>query len=61
MAALVIRHFAQRQLTQRRQIARLEKILERRLDPFRRIDFSFAQTLAQLFYRNVDGYDLIGP
>jgi hypothetical protein len=43
------RDFAQRQFAQRRQVARLEKILERLLDVIRRIDFALAQPLAKSF------------
>ena len=60
LAAQVARDLAQRQLAQGGQIGRLEKILERLLDLRGRIDFAFAQTLAQLLDRDVDVDDLVG-
>ncbi len=60
MPALATRYFAQCELPQRREIARLEEIPERLLDPIRRIDFPFAQTLAKFLYRNINCDDLVG-
>ncbi len=51
---------AQRQLAQRGQVAGLEKILECLLDLRRRVNFSFAQTLAKLLDRHIDVDDLVG-
>ena len=60
LAVEAARDLAQRQLAQRREIARLEKILERVFDLLARINLALAQPLAQRLDRHVDIDDLIG-
>src|SRR5581483_9776596 len=56
---LVAGDFAQSEFAQRRQIRRAKKILERRLDPLRRINLPLPQTLAQLLDRYIHHDDPI--
>ena len=60
LAVQAARDLAQRQFTQRGEIARLEKILERVFDLLPRINLALAQPLAQRLDRHVDIDDLIG-
>ena len=52
---------AQRELAQRRQVARREEVLERPLGLLRDVDLAFLQPLDQVVGRQVDELDRVGP
>ena len=54
-----IRRSPQRQLTQRRQVVRLEELIGRALGVLREIDLALLQALDQLLRRQVDHHDLV--
>ena len=53
------RHFAQRQLAQRVQVALAEEAVQRLLGPLRRVDVAVADPRAQRLRRHVDDFHLV--